>query len=160
MTSLENLLNNIESNRKKFYWSSLHDGNGLIMMEDIAPRSANLHEIIMVAISLSRANPKPHRTEILRKMLDILLVRRDDTEEAWKDVIRRRKSMIDDMAEYASVTNLTWGAIQAGITGAQETMDSLIIRGWELAKTADPRCVTSKFCLFLTTMASSPQSLE
>jgi len=160
MTSLENLINNIESNRKKFYWSSIHDGNGLVMMEEIAPGSADLHQIIMTAVSLSRATPEPHRTGVLFALLSTMQSRRNDIEKAWTDVIRRRSSAINEMAEYASITNLTWGAIKVNVAGAQQTMNSLIARGWELAEIANPKCPTSEFCFFLTTMVSSPQSLE
>jgi hypothetical protein len=152
-----NLSGDIEENSRHFLWQSLMDGLGIIMMEDIAPGSAPLQELVGSAIMLIRTEQKPHRTSIYEGLLEIFPKRRDDLEKSWSRVNNQE---ISNMAEYESISVGTWAAMKAGVPEAFNFMDALIERGWKLTGAANPNDPYSRFCFFLTAAADSPAKIK
>lgn len=151
------LSGSVEENKRHFIWTSLADGLGVIMMEDIAPGSAPLQELVGATIMLLRAVQKPHRTKIVDGLLEVFPSRRDDLEKTWSRV---RNEQITNVAEYESISVGTWAAMKAGVPGAFDFMDALIERGWQLTSTANPDDPYSRFCFFLTAAADSPTKIK
>ena len=152
-----NLSGDAAEESRHFIWTSLMDGLGVLMMEDIAPGSAPVNELIGSSLLLTRADQTPHRTRILNEMLGIFPRRRDDLNEIWAKVVGEP---VTNIAEYESICVPTWAAMKAGIINAAEFMDALIEHGWRLADEVPIDGPYSRFCFLLTAAADFPQNIK
>lgn len=132
-------------------------GLGVAMLEDLAPGSSTIQEIMGIAMLLSRAEHRPHRQELLDHMLRLLRQRRDEISEHW---LRIRQNAVRDIVTYEAVSTITWAAIHATAPGAQDFMRTLIARGWELSAETNRKGPEAAFCSLITSAADSLDNLK
>lgn len=128
------------------------DGLGTIMLEELAPGSASIREIIGTTLVLTRAEQKPHRQKILQELRALFPSRRAE----MGDMLQRvRDVRISVLPEYEMVAAIAWGALRAGVNGSRPFLERTIISGWDIARhVVDEESIT--FCLVLYAASNFP----
>lgn len=153
------LLTDIKTICEKIVWVCLRDALGTVMMEDLAPGSAPLYQVVGSSIVLMRAVQKPHRRALVNDMLRIIHRRRDEVEDAWNPVSVRA---VKNLGEYEALAAMTWAVMITNTTShASDYMPDLILRGWELASgVGDSDTLVARFCFHLLAAADAPMILK
>ncbi len=137
---------------------ALFEGLGSLLMEDLAPNSASLLDLIASGLILTRAKQKPHRRKILRGLYRIFKKRKEDIACHYKETLTTYAP--DDVANYEYLVASNWAAIKAQVDDAEATMIELISAGWKLTKIVEPKSLSALAAYRMLLAADSPLRIK